>query len=175
MYVVPIENIFSSNSIDGKERLNKLLDAVSEDTGKEDLLIHLRMLSLQKVASENGYTRVVLGSCTSRIACHISSATMKGQGYSLSEDIQYVDSRWEIPVLLPLRDCPAQELNTICNLDGKKIFLESALLYETAGKLTPFQFNRIPEIRDSNVPLATRRRQKKHNLKPNGSLSSVIK
>ena len=49
LYVVPIENIFSSDSIDGKERLKKLLDAVSDVTGKEDLLIHLRMLSLQKV------------------------------------------------------------------------------------------------------------------------------
>ena len=49
LYVVPIENILSSDGIDGKERLKKLLDAVSDDTGKEDLLIHLRMLSLQKV------------------------------------------------------------------------------------------------------------------------------
>ncbi|XP_022766666.1 cytoplasmic tRNA 2-thiolation protein 2 isoform X2 [Durio zibethinus] len=161
LYVVPIENIFSSDGFDGKERLKKLLDAVSDDTGKEDLLIHLQLLLLQKVASENGYTRVVLGSCTSRIACHVISATVKGQGYSLSADIQYVDSRWEIPVVLPLRDCSAQELNTLCGLDGavsrywsclmvhalasmawyhhllkccrKKILLESAPLYEQLG------------------------------------------
>ncbi|XVF07219.1 hypothetical protein REPUB_Repub06bG0119600 [Reevesia pubescens] len=198
LYVVPIENVFSSDGIDGKERLEKLLDAVSDDTGKEDLLIHLRMLSLQKVASENGYTRIVLGSCTSRIASHVISATVKGQGYSLSADIQYVDSRWEIPVVLPLRDCPAQELNTLCNLDGLKIvelfngpcsginglvssFVKvlqeenpsrECTIVRTAGKLTPFQFNRIPEIYESNVPLATRRRQKRHSLKCNGSLSS---
>ncbi|XVE95942.1 hypothetical protein REPUB_Repub02eG0179000 [Reevesia pubescens] len=193
-YVVPTENIFSS---DGKERLKKLLDAVSDDTGKEDLLLHLRILSLQKVASENGYSRVVLGSCTSRIACHVISATVKGQGYSLSADIQYVDSRWEIPIVLPLRDCPAQELNTLCSLDGLKIvelrngpcsginglvssFVKvlqeenpsrECTIVRTAGKLTPFHFNRIPEIHDSNVPLATRRCQKRHSLKPNGSLS----
>jgi len=29
--------------------LNSLLDVVSDATGKEDLLLHLRMLSLQKV------------------------------------------------------------------------------------------------------------------------------
>ncbi|EXB38240.1 hypothetical protein L484_001855 [Morus notabilis] len=45
-------------------------------------------------------------------------------------------------------------------------------IVRTAGKLTPFHFNRIPEINDSNVPLATRRRQKRHNLKPNESISS---
>lgn len=42
----------------------------------------------------------------------------------------------------------------------------------TAGKLTPFHFNRIPEINDSNVPLATQRRQKRYNLKPTESISS---
>ncbi|XVE75603.1 hypothetical protein DITRI_Ditri12bG0106600 [Diplodiscus trichospermus] len=198
LYVVPIENIFSSDISDGNERLKKLLDAVSDVSGKEDLLIHLRMLSLQKVASENGYTRVVLGSCTSRIACHVISATVKGQGYSLSADIQYVDSRWEIPVVLPLRDCPVQELNTLCSLDGLKIvellngpcsginglvssFVKvlqeenpsrECTIVRTAGKLTPFHFNRIPEIHDSNVPLATRRRQKRQNPKPDGSISS---
>ena len=42
----------------------------------------------------------------------------------------------------------------------------------TAGKLIPFQFNRIPEITDGNVPLAARRRQKRYNLKSNESVSS---
>lgn len=49
LHVVPIENIYSSNSINGRDRLKILLDAVSDATGKEDLLLHLRMLSLQKV------------------------------------------------------------------------------------------------------------------------------
>jgi hypothetical protein len=30
-----------------------------------------------QIASENGYNRLVLGSCTSRIACHVISATVK--------------------------------------------------------------------------------------------------
>ena len=63
------------------------------------------MLSLKKVASEDGYTRVVLGLYTSRIACHIIFVTVNGQGYYLSVDIQYVDSRWEILVVLPFRYC----------------------------------------------------------------------
>uniref|UniRef100_A0A0R0ELY1 Cytoplasmic tRNA 2-thiolation protein 2 n=1 Tax=Glycine max TaxID=3847 RepID=A0A0R0ELY1_SOYBN len=156
------------------------------------------MLALQKVASEFGYNRIILGSCISRIACHVISATVKGQGYSLPADIQYVDARWEVPVVLPLRDCFAQEINMLCRLDGLKTVKLStdlcssinglvssfvALLQEenpsressivrTAGKLTPFQFNRIPEIIDSNVPLTTRRCQKRYNLKSNESVSS---
>ncbi|KAK7244538.1 hypothetical protein RIF29_39361 [Crotalaria pallida] len=198
LHLVPIETVYSSNSSDGKEGIIKLVNSVSDPTGREDMLLNLRMLALQKVASEFGYNRLVLGSCTSRIASHVLSATVKGQGYSLPADIQYVDARWEIPVVLPLRDCFAQEINMLCRLDGLKTLQLStgpsssinglvssfvALLQEenpsrestivrTAGKLIPFHFNRIPEIVDGNVPLATRRRQKRYNLKPNESVSS---
>ncbi|CAN1125040.1 Cytoplasmic tRNA 2-thiolation protein 2 [Linum perenne] len=210
-HVVLSESIYSSSLSDDKDKLMKLLAAVDDTTGKEDLLLQLRMLALQKLASENGYTKLVLGLCTSRIACHVLAATVKGQGYSLSADIQHVDARSEIPVVLPLRDCTAQELNILCCIDGFvfvhifSIVIDSLktmqlvndspsginglissfvrLLQEenpsrectivrTAGKLTPFHFNRIPEINDSNVPLATRRRQKRYNLKPRESISS---
>ncbi|CAN0890444.1 Cytoplasmic tRNA 2-thiolation protein 2 [Linum grandiflorum] len=216
-HVVLPESIYSSSLSDDKDKLMKLLGAVDDITGKEDLLLYLRMLALQKIASENGYTKLVLGSCTSRIACHVLAATVKGQGYSLSADIQHVDARYEIPVVLPLRDCTAQELNILCRIDGfvlKTFPLSACLLLSindslkalqlvndspsginglissfvrvlqeenparectivrTAAKLTPFHFNRIPEINDSNVPLATRRRQKRYNLKPHESISS---
>ncbi|KAF2289410.1 hypothetical protein GH714_035998 [Hevea brasiliensis] len=120
---------------------------------------------------------------------------------SLSADIQYVDARWEIPVVLPLRDCTAQELKLLCCIDGAlvsfvllKLILPSTCFFDkykikgfgveeenpsrectivrTAGKLTPFHFNRIPEINDCDVPLATRRRQKRYNIKPMESMSS---
>jgi hypothetical protein len=42
---------------------------------------------------------------------------LQGQGYSLPADVQYVDTRWEVPVVLPLRDCLAQELSLLCELD----------------------------------------------------------
>lgn len=198
LHVVPIESIFCSNPCDGRERFKKLVDSVSDATGKEDLLLQLRMLSLQKFASENGYNRLLLGLCTSRIACHVITATVKGRGYSLPADIQYADARWEIPVVLPLRDCLAQELNMLCQLDCLKtvellnqthsginglvssfvkILQEEnpsreSTIMRTAGKLTPFHFNKIPELNDSSVPLASQRRQKRFNLKPNESISS---
>lgn len=198
LHVIPIESIFCSNPCDGRERFKKLVDSVSDATGKEDLLLQLRMLSLQKFASENGFNRLLLGLCTSRIACHVITATVKGRGYSLPADIQYVDARWEIPVVLPLRDCLAQELNMLCQLDCLKtvellnqthsginglvssfvkILQEEnpsreSTIMRTAGKLTPFHFNKIPELNDSSVPLASQRRQKRFNLKPNESISS---
>lgn len=198
LHVIPIESIFCSNQCDRRERFKKLVDSVSDATGKEDLLLQLRMLSLQKFASENGFNRLLLGLCTSRIACHVITATVKGQGYSLPADIQYADARWEIPVVLPLRDCLAQELNMLCQLDCLKtvellnqthsginglvssfvkILQEEnpsreSTIMRTAGKLTPFHFNKIPELNDSSVPLASQRRQKRFNLKPNESISS---
>lgn len=49
LHVVPIESVFGSESVEARGRLVKLLDSVSDETGKEDLLLHLKMLSLQKV------------------------------------------------------------------------------------------------------------------------------
>ncbi|KAA3483166.1 cytoplasmic tRNA 2-thiolation protein 2-like isoform X2 [Gossypium australe] len=77
LVVVPIESNFSSDGINVRERLKKLLGVVS------DVTVSLAM--------------------------------------SLSNSIQYVDSRWEIPNVLPLHDCPTQDLNTPYSLDGLKI------------------------------------------------------
>ncbi|XP_013596924.1 PREDICTED: cytoplasmic tRNA 2-thiolation protein 2 [Brassica oleracea var. oleracea] len=198
LHVVPIESVFGSDSVEARDRLVKLLDSVSDETGKEDLLLHLKMLSLQKVASENGYNRLVVGSCTSRLASHVLTATVKGRGYSLSADIQHVDARWKVPIVLPLRDCVWQEITRLCHLDGLKtvelarhpqsgindlVSSFVALLQEenpsrectivrTAAKLTPFYFNKIPETDDSCVPMATQRRLKKFNLKYDGSMTT---
>lgn len=49
LHIVPIERIFSPDPEGGNEILKKLLDGVTDTTGKEDLLIHSRMMSLQKV------------------------------------------------------------------------------------------------------------------------------
>lgn len=49
LHIVKIESVYSSNLSDRREKLKKLLDTVNDVTGKEDLLSHLRMLSLQKV------------------------------------------------------------------------------------------------------------------------------
>lgn len=49
LHIVQIESVYSSNLNDGREKLKKLLDAVNDVTGKEDLISYLRMLSLQKV------------------------------------------------------------------------------------------------------------------------------
>ncbi|XP_057784468.1 cytoplasmic tRNA 2-thiolation protein 2 [Salvia miltiorrhiza] len=196
-FIIPTESVFSPDLAVGRDSLTRLGDAVSDLTGKEDLIKHLRMLCLQKAALDNGYTKIVLGTCTSRIACHVLEATVKGQGFSLAADIQYIDARWKVPVVLPLRDCLSEELNMLCSLDSLKTVEASqqaraginglissfvkllqeenpsreSTIVRTAGKLTPFSFNRTPEVGDHNDRLASKRRQKKYNLKPDESQS----
>ncbi|RZC69411.1 hypothetical protein C5167_032526 [Papaver somniferum] len=206
LHIMPIGNICSSDPVEGRNKMSELLCNVTDATGKEDLLRYLRMLCLQKVyfcfclslaecgVMERDEVLVLMRSCTSSIACHIISATVKGQGYSLPADMQYIDARWEIPVVLPLQDCVAQELKMLCCLDSLKTlevldgpraginglvssFIQVLLeenpgrertIVRTAEKLSPFHFNRLPEeSKDSNnshLPSRWRRR-KKQNLK----------
>ncbi|XP_042401661.1 cytoplasmic tRNA 2-thiolation protein 2-like [Zingiber officinale] len=173
LHIAPIEDVCSMGSDDGTTRLNKLLNSVSDATGKEDFLDHLCILSLQKIALDNGYTKLVVGSCSSTIARHVISATVKGQGYSLPADVQYVDARWEVPVVLPLRDCLTDELSLLCQLDGLETLQLSKrpsssnsinslvssfisrlqddnparerTIVRTAEKLKPFGFNKFVE------------------------------
>lgn len=48
-HVVRTEDIYSDDSTPIRDPLVELFNAVSDTTGKDDLLAHLRMLSLQKV------------------------------------------------------------------------------------------------------------------------------
>ena len=49
LHIVPIETVYSSDSGDGKERITKVVNTVIDPTGREDVLLCLRMLALQKV------------------------------------------------------------------------------------------------------------------------------
>ncbi|KAK1276625.1 Cytoplasmic tRNA 2-thiolation protein 2 [Acorus gramineus] len=199
LHVGVLESACFAGSDDGRERLSGLLGTIGDVTGRDDFMRHLRMLSLQKIALENGYNRLVLGSCTSNIACHVISATVKGQGYSLPADVQYVDGRWEVPVVFPLRDCPSRELSLLCQLDELKTqrFLDrpssginglvssflarlqeenpsrERTIVRTAEKLTPFSFNKIPET-ESNDILAARRRRRAQSAKREESIHSEV-
>ncbi|KAF2553884.1 hypothetical protein F2Q68_00037962 [Brassica cretica] len=155
------------NSTEARDRLVKLLDSVSDVTGKEDLLVHLKMLSLQKVASENGYNRLVLGTCTSRLASHVLTATVKIFSMLMRDGS------------LKTVELPRHPQSGINDLVSSFVALlkeenpsRECTIVRTAAKLTPFHFNKIPERDDSNVPLATQRRLKKFNLKYDGSMTT---
>ncbi|KAG6542441.1 hypothetical protein Mapa_016131 [Marchantia paleacea] len=103
------------DTADPKSKLSKLFESVQDATGKEDLLELFRMQAIQVVAQSHGYTKVVLALTATRVAARVVAATTKGQGYSLPAYIQYLDGRWPVPVVLPLRDCVARELALHCH------------------------------------------------------------
>ncbi|RCV19265.1 hypothetical protein SETIT_3G370400v2 [Setaria italica] len=199
VHVAPLEDVFSSGSEDKVARLKEVVGMIDDETGRDDFIRCLRMLSLQKIALENGYTKIMLGTCASGIACHVLSATVKGQGYSLPADVQYVDTRWEVPVVLPLHDCLAQELSLLCELDSLKMqqlldrpcrginslvasFVSRLreenpsrehTILRTAQKLKPFSFNKF-SANGYHDFLPSRLRPKFQNVDTNESTFSEI-
>ncbi|CAN6334718.1 unnamed protein product [Urochloa humidicola] len=199
VHIAPLEDVFSSGSGDKVARLKEVVGMISDETGRDDFIQCLRMLSLQKIALENGYTKIMLGTCASGIACHVLSATVKGQGYSLPADVQYVDIRWEVPVVLPLHDCLAQELSLLCELDSLKTqqlldrpcsginslvasFVSRLreenpsrehTILRTAQKLKPFSFNKF-SANGYHDFLPSRLRPKFQNVDTNQSTFSEI-
>ncbi|CAL4905538.1 unnamed protein product [Urochloa decumbens] len=199
VHVAPLEDVFSSGSDDKVARLKEVVGMIGDETGRDDFIQCLCMLSLQKIALENGYTKIMLGTCASRIACHVLSATVKGQGYSLPADVQYVDTRWEVPVVLPLHDCLAQELSLLCELDSLKTqqlldrpcsginslvasFVSRLreenpsrehTILRTAQKLKPFSFNKF-SANGYHDFLPSRLRPKFQNVDTNESTFSEI-
>ncbi|CAN6348268.1 unnamed protein product [Urochloa humidicola] len=199
VHVAPLEDVFSSGSEDKVARLKEVVGMINDETGRDDFIQCLRILSLQKIALENGYTKIMLGTCASGIACHVLSATVKGQGYSLPADVQYVDTRWEVPVVLPLHDCLAQELSLLCELDSLKTqqlldrpcnginslvasFVSRLreenpsrehTILRTAQKLKPFSFNKF-SANGYHDFLPSRLRPKFQNVDTNESTFSEI-
>ncbi|TVU49393.1 hypothetical protein EJB05_00701 [Eragrostis curvula] len=199
VHIASLGDLFASESEDGVGRLREVVGMIGDETGRDDFLQRLRMLLLQKVALENGYAKIMLGSCASGIACHVLSATVKGHGYSLPADVQYVDTRWEVPVVLPLRDCLAQELSLLCKLDSLKTqqlldrpgsginslvasFIarlreenpsREHTILRTAQKLKPFSFNKF-SANGYHDFLPSRLRPKFQNVDSNESTFTEI-
>lgn len=199
VHVAPLQDVFLSGSGADAARLKEVVSMIDDETGRDDFVRCLRMLSLQKIALEKGYTKIMLGTCASGIACHVLSATVKGQGYSLPADVQYVDTRWEVPVVLPLHDCLAQELNLLCELDS--LYTQQLLdrprsginslvasfvsrlreenpsrehtILRTAQKLKPFSFNKF-SANGYHDFLPSRLRPKFQNVDTNESTFSEI-
>ncbi len=75
------------------QRLQSLLGAVRDRTGRSDLARHLRTHLLLLCAAALGCSRVARGDCATTLATHIVAAASKGCGYSLPGDVQLLDAR----------------------------------------------------------------------------------
>lgn len=70
-----------------------LLQAVTDPTGKEDLLAALRKALLLRLAGQLGCNKVAIGTSATRMAVRTVAMSAKGSGYALSGAIHFTDSR----------------------------------------------------------------------------------
>ncbi|KAL3157724.1 hypothetical protein ABBQ32_012152 [Trebouxia sp. C0010 RCD-2024] len=73
--------------------LQCLLQAVTDPTGKEDLLAALRKALLLRLARQLSCNKVAIGTSATRMAVRTVAMSAKGSGYALSGAIHFTDSR----------------------------------------------------------------------------------
>lgn len=76
-----------------RRQLQHLLAAVSDTTGRQDLVCHLRTHLLLRTAAALGCCRMARGDCSTALAARVVAAAAKGCGYSLAGDVRLVDAR----------------------------------------------------------------------------------
>ena len=103
----------------------KSIDSVIEScsstsTARKDMEKLLTKLLSLRVANILGCTKLALGCNATYFAMHTLTSILKGSGFALPADIQYVDSRFSylgLPdIIHPLLDCVSKELLLICYL-----------------------------------------------------------
>ncbi|PQQ14769.1 cytoplasmic tRNA 2-thiolation protein 2 [Prunus yedoensis var. nudiflora] len=170
LYIVPIESVYSSDSGDGRERLKKLLDAVGDATGREDLLFTSPHVGLAKGCLSKWIQQTSTGVMRIEdcLPCYFSHC----QGPRIFFTSRCTGSLKTVELIRsPCTGINGLVSSFVTLLQEENPSRECTIM-RTAGKLIPFHFNKIEEIDDSNVLLATQRRQKRYNLKPNESFSS---
>eukprot|EP00887_Chlorella_sp_A99_P006570 scaffold3.g6570.t1 len=108
-----------------RARLARLLAAVVDPTGREDLVAYLRARLLLRTAARLGCSKVARGECAGRLAGAAVAAAAKGRGYALPGDVHMVDARRAPAVpacglgaplfFYPLRDIGSREVALVCH------------------------------------------------------------
>ncbi|MEW5302537.1 MAG: hypothetical protein WDW36_005314 [Sanguina aurantia] len=118
LIVEPLHALYEGGS--EQERLSRLLtlmQKVTDQTGKEDLVQHLRGTALLRMAARLGCNKIMKGDCLDTSAMAIISAASKGQGHALPGDLHSLDWRHG-PVgpciVYPLREVTSKELVVVC-------------------------------------------------------------
>lgn len=112
------------------QHLRELVAAVSDPTGREDLVTHLRDRLLLRSASVLGCSRLLRGDSASRMAVRVIAEAAKGRGFSLPADLQNMDGRLMQDggpaVLQPLREVTHKELRELCRFKGLPLLHEGS-------------------------------------------------
>ncbi|KAG2424524.1 hypothetical protein HXX76_014405 [Chlamydomonas incerta] len=112
----------TSDGAEREARLQQLLQAVQDPTGREDLIQHLRRRLLAAAGAMAGATKLLCGDSATALAARVIADTAKGRGFALPSDIQLVDARGagagEPTFLYPMREVTVKEAVFVCRLRG---------------------------------------------------------
>ena len=98
-------------NLSAAEKIKQLFKELTSMTSKEDWLLRLRNEVLCKVARDEGYSKVMLGNCATRVAVQLLSNISQGRGGALLYDISFADDRYaDITFVRPMREFMAKEI-----------------------------------------------------------------
>ena len=122
-HLVKLEDIFSRSAQDDAscckksetsekgEKLKSLFDAMPSVTEKEDLLKILRNQLLLTVARKEGYSKVMVADCASRLSVRLLSNVSQGRGGDLPYDTGFSDDRHDDVIFVrPMREFVTKEI-----------------------------------------------------------------
>ncbi|XP_061196246.1 cytoplasmic tRNA 2-thiolation protein 2-like [Saccostrea echinata] len=107
-----VENMAKFHKYDeAEEKLKVLLNSLKSVTAKEDLIKSLRQNILIDLACKKGYSKVMLGHCSTRLAVHLLTDIAQGRGAHVAMDTAFADTRCsDITIVRPIRDFSSKEV-----------------------------------------------------------------
>jgi cytoplasmic tRNA 2-thiolation protein 2 len=91
-------------------KLNQLLEALTSNTAKDDILRLFLVRSVVQFAKKERINNVLWGDTTTRLAERVLSETSKGRGYSLPWQVTEGETPFGVYFLYPFRDILRKEL-----------------------------------------------------------------
>lgn len=106
------ENLTKLHRYDkAEEELKALLDLLKSVSAKEDLIKSLRQKILIDLARKEGYSKVMLGDCSTRLAVRLLTDIAQGRGAHVAMDTAFADNRCnDITIVRPIRDFSSKEV-----------------------------------------------------------------
>jgi len=96
---------------DHAEKLKKMFDATLSVTAKEDFLKTLRCQLLLATARREGYSKIMLADCATRISVRLLSDISQGRGGDLPYDTGFSDDRHgDVIFIRPMREFMTKEI-----------------------------------------------------------------
>lgn len=159
------------------EKFTAALDSLPNSSSKEDFLKQSRLKLLSKIGKRLGFDQIFIGDSTSYLAIELLSGIALGRGSQIPNFVGFVDDRFDVPILRPLREFQSKEIalfNHFSNLSSVTLPSLTTKM-ETKGsirKLTETFVNQLQEGFPATVPTIFRTGDKICSSLPTSNVES---